>query len=258
MAQLLDDNLERRPGRISSARGETSAVYEPLLTLVSHSGDSLYVTPSIRKSAIVRLAPSKLHEDVPEVFFPQPHRSLLKITVIFLLIAILCNRTDCGESLPPAATSSKPGASLTTGTAQNRTESLKSEMNAAVKKVQEIVNQPVKRIPIQPGMRYSTYREGWFHPGAAKPDFNTIDIRPTQQTPYAADEYVTSDLNRGVVFRGPELEFNTYTKYFITDRTVPKKKLTEAEMLEINRLYRIIGRCEDELNKLKTSATPTP
>jgi hypothetical protein len=28
------------------------------------------------------------------------------------------------------------------------------------------------------------------------------------------------------------------------DRSVPKKKLTQAEMVEINRLYRIIGKCE--------------
>jgi hypothetical protein len=40
------------------------------------------------------------------------------------------------------------------------------------------------------------------------------------------------------------------TKYFITDRSVPKKKLTEAEMLEINRLYRIIGHCNQQLDEL--------
>jgi hypothetical protein len=37
------------------------------------------------------------------------------------------------------------------------------------------------------------------------------------------------------------------TKYFYTDRSVPKKRLTEAEMLEINRLYRIIGHDEEQL-----------
>ena len=41
------------------------------------------------------------------------------------------------------------------------------------------------------------------------------------------------------------------TKYFYTDRSVPKKKLTETEMLEINRLYRIIGRCEQQLVQLQ-------
>jgi hypothetical protein len=37
------------------------------------------------------------------------------------------------------------------------------------------------------------------------------------------------------------------TKYFYTNRTFPKKKLTEAEMVEINRLYRIIGKSEQQL-----------
>ena len=32
---------------------------------------------------------------------------------------------------------------------------------------------------------------------------------------------------------------------------VPKKKLTEVEMLEINRLYRIIGHDEEELGRLQ-------
>jgi hypothetical protein len=41
------------------------------------------------------------------------------------------------------------------------------------------------------------------------------------------------------------------TKFFYTDRSVPKKKLTEAEMVEINRLYRIIGKNQTELTLLQ-------
>ena len=63
--------------------------------------------------------------------------------------------------------------------------------------------------------------------------------------------YVTSDLNPGVVFVGLQLEFNAMTKYFYLDRSVPKKKLTQAEMVEINRLYRIIGHCEQQLARLQ-------
>ena len=63
--------------------------------------------------------------------------------------------------------------------------------------------------------------------------------------------YVTSDLNPGVVFVGRQLEFNAMTKYFYLDRSVPKKKLTQAEMVEINRLYRIIGHCEQQLARLQ-------
>jgi hypothetical protein len=127
---------------------------------------------------------------------------------------------------------------------------LKTEKNNAVFQVQHIVNQPVTRLKRTPNMVVSTYSPGWFHPGAGKPDFNTVDVRKTQELSYADNQYVTSDLNPGVVFLGHELEFNRMTKYFITDRSVPKKKLTEAEMLEINRLYRIIGHCNQQLDEL--------
>jgi len=59
-----------------------------------------------------------------------------------------------------------------------------------------------------------------------------------------------------VVFISHDLEFNPMTKYFYTDRTVPKKRLTEDEMLEINRLYRIIGKCEQQLDDLQNHKSP--
>jgi hypothetical protein len=46
------------------------------------------------------------------------------------------------------------------------------------------------------------------------------------------------------MFRGRDLEFNPMTKYFYRDLSLPKKRLTEEEMLEVNRLYRIIARGE--------------
>ena len=94
----------------------------------------------------------------------------------------------------------------------------------------------------------------WFHPGAAKPDFNNVDIRTTQETPYDRYQYVSTELNPGLAWVGSELEFNSMTKFFYTDRSVPKKKLTEQEMLEINRLYRIIGRCEQQLTQLRAAS----
>jgi hypothetical protein len=133
---------------------------------------------------------------------------------------------------------------------------LKSQMNDAIFQVQHIVNQPVTRLKRVPGMKVALYSPGWFHEGATKPDFNTVDVRTTQQFPYDDHQYVSSDLNPGVVFLGRELEFNSMTKYFITDRLVPKKKLTEAEMLEINRLYRIIGHCEQQLDELQNPEPP--
>ena len=89
---------------------------------------------------------------------------------------------------------------------------------------------------------------GWFHAGATKPDFNTVDVRTTRETAaYDKYEYATSDLNTGIVWPAKQLEFNSMTKYFYTNRTFPKKRLAEAEMVEINRLYKIIGHCEQQL-----------
>jgi hypothetical protein len=133
---------------------------------------------------------------------------------------------------------------------------IKARMNDTIFQVQHIVNQPVTQLKRTPGMDVALYSPGWFHEGATKPDFNTVDVRTTQQFPYDGNQYVTSDLNPGVVFLGHELEFNPMTKYFITDRLVPKKKLTEAEMLEINRLYRIIGHCEQQLDELQNPEPP--
>jgi hypothetical protein len=125
-----------------------------------------------------------------------------------------------------------------------------AEMNEAIEKVDAIVNQPVEPLLQTANMNVTTYRPGWFHEGASKPTFNVVDVRKTQDLQYGKHEYVTSDLNPGIVFRGSDVEFNGMLKYFYSDRHLPKKKLTEEEMLEINRLYRIIGRCEGELPKL--------
>jgi hypothetical protein len=97
-----------------------------------------------------------------------------------------------------------------------------------------IVNQPVAHLP-----RYSPvelFSPGWFHPGAMTPDFNTVDVRTTQQFPYSGSTYVSSDLNPSEMFIGSELEFNPTIKYFCIDRTLPKKRLSEAEMVKINDL----------------------
>jgi hypothetical protein len=128
---------------------------------------------------------------------------------------------------------------------------LESEMKYAMDQVRAIVNQPLQAVARTSAMNVSTYKPGWFHQGATKPDFNTVDVRATQDTNYGKHEFVTSDLNAGLVWFGSQVEFNSMTKYFYVDYSVPKKKLTQEEMLEINRLYRIIGRCEQELAKLQ-------
>ena len=80
---------------------------------------------------------------------------------------------------------------------------VKSQMNDAIFKVQDIVNQPVTQLKRTPNMvDIAFYSPGWFHAGAIKPDFNTVDVRETQQFDYDGHQYVTSDLNPGVVLSG--------------------------------------------------------
>jgi len=148
---------------------------------------------------------------------------------------------------PPSPTPTQPLSP------QAQIIALKRQMNDAVTRVQDIVNQQVAPVQRTPGMPVELFGPPWFHPGAAKPDFNTVDIRTTQETPYDRYQYVSTQLNPGLAWAGSELEFNSNTKMFYTDRSVPKKKLTEEEMLEVNRLYRIIGRCEQQLIQLQAA-----
>jgi hypothetical protein len=163
-------------------------------------------------------------------------------SLLYLLWAV------CISGTVRAQTSTNSAASTNT---PSQIAALTAEMNQAMTRVRQIVNQPVTRYARQPGMSVRIYSSGWFHEGATRPNFNTVDVRTTQELVYNKGGYVTSDLNPGVVFIGSQLEFNSMTKFFYTDRTLPKKRLTEPEMLEINRLYRVIGRCEHELDALQ-------
>ena len=124
---------------------------------------------------------------------------------------------------------------------------LRNKQLTAINRVKAIVNQKVRTTRRTDAMKVSVMQPGWFSEGAVAPDFNKVDVRTTQELPYAKLEYVTSDLNPGVAFPGRDIEYNAMTKYFYVDRTLPKKKLTDSEMEEINRLYRVIGQCEDQL-----------
>jgi hypothetical protein len=128
---------------------------------------------------------------------------------------------------------------------------LKMTIKKAVDRVTAIVNQPVATIPLTPNLGAGVWTGGWFHPGAIRPDFNTVDVRATQETAeYSKFPYITSNLNPDIAFKGDEVEFNPMTKFFSQARTLPKKRLTEDEMLEINRLYRIIGECSARIAAL--------
>jgi hypothetical protein len=132
--------------------------------------------------------------------------------------------------------------------------SVQAQLQHAVDRVKEIVNQPVPGYPVGPDDHPAMFQPGWFHAGANTPDFAHVDIRASQECgTYSKWSYVTSDLNPGVMFAGSSLEFNAMTKLFYTDRSLPKKKLSEEEMEEINGLYRTIGDRLAELRELQAS-----
>lgn len=131
---------------------------------------------------------------------------------------------------------------------------VQAKLDDAVARVKAIINQPVSYQTRSSDMDVAMFGPGWFHDGAIKPDFATADIRTTQDLLYSKYRYVASDLKPDEVYVGSDLEFNAMTKYFYTDRTLPKKRLTEADMLEINQLYRTIAQCTEQLEQLKGSS----
>lgn len=153
---------------------------------------------------------------------------------------------QAGTNAPAATATNAPP-----GTPEEQVAALQSEVTNTWRAVLRIVNQPVQAYVHAPGMEAANYPEGWFHPGATRPEFDTVDVRQTQEFPYDKFVYVTSPLNPGVVFMGRDLEFNSMTKFFYADRSRPKHKLSQAEMVEINRLYRIIGHCEAEIRRMQ-------
>jgi hypothetical protein len=159
----------------------------------------------------------------------------------------------------PATTQEAPANAQPSEVEQVAT--LRKELANALEQVKEIINQPVPTVPITPEIEKKVARWGdiWFHPGSGMPDFNYGDIRKTQDTAmYEKHEFITSNQNPGVAFPGDQVEFNAATKFFYVDRSLPKKRLTEEEMLEVNRLYRVIGSCQARLALLGVQAQLEP
>jgi hypothetical protein len=143
----------------------------------------------------------------------------------------------------------------TTNSAPETIAALQLELTNAWHQVETIVCQTVPAFRREPGYEVSVYGPGgWFHPGAMTPDFNTVDVRKSQELPYAAHPWVSSDITPNMMFHGRDLEFNSMTKLFYTNRSLPKKRLSEAEMLQINSLYRTIGHCQSEIARLQPPA----
>jgi hypothetical protein len=209
-------------------------------------------TPSARLGAFARETTSKIRiGGRTNNRHHLPNRSL-----IWLLLLSACFPPVLRAQPATAHPSAIASTNSTPGPPAEQTAALQLEMTNAWRRVVQIVNQPVKAYARSANIAAAVYSPGWFHEGATKPDFNSVDVRQSQELIYAKHQYVTSDLSPGMVFLGRDLEFNTMTKYFYVNRSLPKKKLSEAEMLEINRLYRVIGHCETEIARLQPSSPP--
>jgi len=156
-------------------------------------------------------------------------------------------------SAPAAAPTPVPKISNQTAQPAASVDALEAQLKDAVDHVNVIVNQPVPYVPRtqENWSQCSYFPDAWFHPGAATPDFANADVRKTQETSnYEGYAYASSVFTPDRAYISSEIAFNSQTKMFYQDRTVPKKKLTDDEMLEINRLYRIIANCCAQLNQL--------
>ena len=162
---------------------------------------------------------------------------------LFQVISLLALMNLC-SALPAVAESSA-----------DKIAALKKEKDDAFFRIQDIVNQPVTHLKRTPDMVAINFVD-WGKHDYPTPDFDIVDVRTSQQKMFDGYQYVTCDLNPGEAFIGNQLEFNEMTKIFYNDFSVPKKKLTEAEMLEINRLCRIIGSCNQQLYQLEHPVPP--
>lgn len=144
-------------------------------------------------------------------------------------------------------------AAAATNSTEEQIAALQLQLTNAWHQVETIVNQPVPAYRMDSSYSVSVFSPGWFHPGASIPDFNNVDVRRSQELIYTAT-WVSSDITPTMMFHGKDLEFNAMTKLFYTNRTLPKKKLTEAEMVQINAFYRTIGHCQTEISGLQPPA----
>ncbi len=122
------------------------------------------------------------------------------------------------------------------------TPATRAAMAAAVQRIRIIVNQ------VPPAVAKPAGAESWnygFHPGAAKPDFDHTDIVSGRE--FWPHDYIDMQGNPDVYYRGADCEFNSQTKFFYSNRDLPKKRLSDAEYQELVRLYRFVGKCQREL-----------
>ncbi len=138
-------------------------------------------------------------------------------------------------------------------TEKEKIASLNSEITRSEALVKLVVNRPVMGYRIGPGSTPKMISPGWFDNHTDKPDYNGVDVRTTRELPYEKIPFVTSPTTPGFMFPGVDLEYNPELKYYYSDLNVPKKKLTDEEMVSINNLYHVIGMDKKKLADLEGS-----
>lgn len=81
----------------------------------------------------------------------------------------------CGAALL-AAPDVAPAQPATPPSQNAEIAAVNAEMNDAIEKVKVIINQKVGALRRTPDMKVSVFSPGWFHDGATKPNFNTVDV----------------------------------------------------------------------------------
>ena len=156
-------------------------------------------------------------------------------TAAFPQIAAVARETLAG------ATPDKLAAAV-----QARGTAARAERDAALGRVRAIVNQTPPTVP-KPPAGAEVYHYG-YHPGALTPDYAHADLLSTREV-YRGD-FIYMDTAPGIYYRAGDCEFNPQTKFFLTNRDVPTKKLTDAEIAEVVRLYRTIATDEELMSTL--------
>jgi hypothetical protein len=118
-----------------------------------------------------------------------------------------------------------------------------SEAQTVTNEIQAIVNQTPTVLPAKVG---TTTWIG-FHAGAMKPNFRSITLDELKRGRqfYTVDS-TSMDGAPTVFYVARETEFNPMTKFFYTDRTKAKKRLSDAEYDRLLVLYHRLGEIEGQ------------
>jgi hypothetical protein len=134
------------------------------------------------------------------------------------------------------------------------------KLETALASAREIINQPVQGTPVTPQMllKAEQHLDGWDYLPAQTPNFIEAHIEDTQWVDSAGTEWVTCNLTPGLAFPLKNLETNAQTRFFYTDLTLPKKRLTAEEMAQLDVIYHQIGMYAAYLQRAGHPWTPSP